>query len=1164
MLTVSDSTPLPRQANTFTPPVEDDIWFDALDYVEIKESWFDACDTLPAEAAAESVVPFTEDCRRCVKQLIGTLGEFKQNELLAAGLAKLLPGVPAAILFAADSLYTAIVERRNIDSAMLHALGLACWSLPDDLNMIARLAAYIRETLISYTGASFLQQFLGSDENGTASHLFTALAIAAIAGKHWLTSEKAPQRAFLRIPAFMANLMVRANHYWRALTNMASAAPASQPISPHQPAFEIDTSIETLAAPSAQPVITAFSANSTALPAYATKATVANRPTIAMQSSASVAEKAHALAAGRLQQHSGLSELMYCNTRKTQTAQRQQDGMLTHTHFHTQCDAVEQAAPLAEQAALSSAHARDALLPMVATAAAATTAHSYLHTLKSKGVVAGSATLGAASLVFGGKMLWDKLHSGSEEVAPPVANAAKAVPGVPKEKNSRIQALNIKGTNRNIFKHYKLVSDLSGKVEPAKPRQMLDTGMLSYGSAVYQSTGFMTFTLPKQKDPVQARMVGVTNILKKGNNKFDFSIRVNTTRSKTTFFTLNERNDKPVFSLAKDGFDLVINHDGFITTIKNAYTSLADVSKFSIDINKGRFSYITVKFNGKEIFSDLLEQGTRHLFLGIDCEKPSPYIRSVDIKDVTKTHTAENDLTIDWANFSSLMKKTGIEFDNDVNPFIKDSAKFYGSKDNLKIRQIRKELLSTLKNKGVNKRAIASEATLTTVLNAVSLNYLMNVLADPNSSREQKEAAIGDYLKTTAADIFSFSAGLIEHMDPYKLVSGEYSTGIKGLLKTGGASVGIIFNAMNFIEGLEEEDILKVMSATIGIAGSIAGVVLSGLSGFGIGLFILAIKFTLDTMDDYGKRGEEREKFFHDTIMNATRNQLYDFTWMAKSNQEGESASGDNPFLLSGINQPEAKEKNDGGNDNLYYLTLQGHQEITPEQAGSINGIVYDTSPDNEIKGFKGFHTKASSGNSKLAHLIYTSSHMVKDTSLNAHANQGKDIITANNNLLEGDDTIVSSSIDAKIETGGGNDIIFVSGQEAVVDGGTGSNIAIIDGQGQKLTLEVRGDNSALLNQRTELLNINSYIISGSGHKVIINCAGIENTIPVFICQQGSTLILKNPTGNGQTAIVKEYGSKARVKENSHYNFLSVPNRVSMGDKTIAMQKGFAVKEVYD
>jgi hypothetical protein len=83
------------------------------------------------------------------------------------------------------------------------------------------------------------------------------------------------------------------------------------------------------------------------------------------------------------------------------------------------------------------------------------------------------------------------------------------------------------------------------------------------------------------------------------------------------------------------------------------------------------------------------------------------------------------------------------------------------------------------------------------------------------------------------------ASSMITGIDPFKLVSGPYAAGVKGLLKTAGASVGVIFSALNFIEGVQEKELAKIASATLNILGAISGVVLSGFTGFGLALFLM-------------------------------------------------------------------------------------------------------------------------------------------------------------------------------------------------------------------------------------------------------------------------------------------------------------------------------------
>lgn len=99
---------------------EQDIWFDALDYVDMDETWFDASDEAFGDQSeynkkADMLVPFTEDCQRCVKQLIGILGDVKQTELIAACLS-FMPGVPVSLVITVNTIYTAVLERKILIS----------------------------------------------------------------------------------------------------------------------------------------------------------------------------------------------------------------------------------------------------------------------------------------------------------------------------------------------------------------------------------------------------------------------------------------------------------------------------------------------------------------------------------------------------------------------------------------------------------------------------------------------------------------------------------------------------------------------------------------------------------------------------------------------------------------------------------------------------------------------------------------------------------------------------------------------------------------------------------------------------------------------------------------------------------------------------------------
>ena len=429
--------------------VEDpDIWFDTIDQVEMEETWFDACEdhqAEPSSSAGETAdlrVPFTEDCRRGVQQLVRTLGEYGENKMLSACLSKILPGTPASLIIAANSLYTAVTEGRNIDTAALHALGLASWYLPENINVVSGLASFIRDTVSGWTDETFLQPLIGNEENQTSIHLFTALAITAIVAGRWMKDAGAPQRGVLKVPAFMANIFIRASHYRAELGNMAGSLPSGAAIpentgpSQRAPAFEVDTQAEwtrdvcdaAVSCTSSIPRLTAFSSNSTASPGAYTRATVQNRPAPATGGNThlSLPEQAHYLAVDKLRQKSGLSDLLYCTDIKTESRQRINEKVVTNAHFNTKCDAIAYPEPLTKETDSLPVHADmpetqvtsaetsrsggDALLPLVTGAAVASVTTPYIQGLKSKTVIAAGAAMGLTGLTVGG-ILWNRFRT---------------------------------------------------------------------------------------------------------------------------------------------------------------------------------------------------------------------------------------------------------------------------------------------------------------------------------------------------------------------------------------------------------------------------------------------------------------------------------------------------------------------------------------------------------------------------------------------------------------------------------------------------------------------------------------------------------------------------------------------------------------------------------
>lgn len=1224
----------------YTQSQDRDIWFDAIDRVIIDEIWFDTGEDDPATSAllagdtADARIPLTEDCLRGVQRLVKSLADYSEQKILSFCLARLLPGTPGYLIMAANSLYEAMIHRRQTDIATLHALGLVSWALPDTVNPVFSLAAFMRETIRGWVDETFLSSFLESEDRCSLSRLAIVLAVTFIVASRWMKHEGAPQRGILRLPACIANMFIRASHYWNLLTHLADShlAPyikdeSDSPLR-HVPAFTVDTNIA-IAEPGDDPLarrFVAFSSNSTLRADACTRATVTGpaRPAGRPDDNLSVAERAHYMAMDKLRQASGLSQIMYCSHLSRELRELREGVMVNHLYFNSQCAAIAEPLPLqprqpavkaiSDVRPLTPGPLHKGMMPLslLGTAIGTLVTSSCLQAPQSKTVIAAKTLLGLVGLGMAGKRVPDSVSAAIPTSARRAHAAEPQTAAAPD-----VQTLTLSASPKRMFETYKLISDYSGSLKRIPARRAINLGLIRPGSGGEKTSGYLTFSLPpknrgadtykiqsasrkrehltqssasqqKKGAPIKPRSeshkpnvagglvafslpvqsngmaihhIGVIKKIQKGISHISFQLKTDTWHGMCTLFILYKNRHEPLFSLSRQGQSLVIETNGIRESRRGFFAGFDPVSDIKITVNRGLISFFDIRINHQHIHMATHATPLKYFSVGVGCRGDSRYYREASVKDLTTRHLKSHDLLTDWSGFVASLRRAGLAIDSTINPFTKEGMRFYGSEKHLQLRAERQALFQGL-GQGRAKRSVSGDAILTTALNAVSFVHLTRVLADPRTDREAKESAILDYLKITSADMFSFSAGLVEHMDPFKLVSGPYSSGIKMLLKNAGAAPGIIFSALNFIDGIEEQDIAKIASASLGILGTVSGVVLSGFTGFGLGLFLMGGGLILDAISDSRKRGQQRELFFKETLLDVTRNRLYHYAWVAKTNQAGESDSRDNDFMLNGANAPDKRQISADG-DILFYETLSGRQLISPSQAGSIDNKTYNTDPERKSGGFIGFKMREKSEQERYSHIIYTSDGSLKDTSYIGHANQGRDRIEADADLLNGDDTIYSRSRHATIDAGEGNDIVFVSGREDRVEGGAGVNTAIIDGLKGKVTLNVFGDGDALLGD-TRLKNFGSYLITGRGHEVIINTRGLSTTIPIFICSGEGRIILRNPESMDGEAMVVQTDNTRKLPTESGYIYASVPNTISVGGKIIALQKGFTVSTVYD
>lgn len=166
-------------------------------------------------------LPFTQECKQAIKQLISLYGTLKLNEFIAHILSESHRHLPIEFINAAYSYYMAVAHKKNIDIALLNTLGYASSRPLADGNTIAELARNARAMIADFLGEDYLQQFIGDRDNELSTNFFTGLAILAIASHFWLRNSPAAERRSLQLPTFLASIILRLSSYWNHLEHMA-------------------------------------------------------------------------------------------------------------------------------------------------------------------------------------------------------------------------------------------------------------------------------------------------------------------------------------------------------------------------------------------------------------------------------------------------------------------------------------------------------------------------------------------------------------------------------------------------------------------------------------------------------------------------------------------------------------------------------------------------------------------------------------------------------------------------------------------------------------------------------------------------------------------------------------------------------------------------------
>lgn len=419
-----------------------DIWFDALDCIEIEETWFDANESCDADwHKIHSQVSFTDDCLRGVQQFVRILAEYEESKLLSMILKNLFPAMTTRIIYAANSLYTAIIEKRQIDLAVLQVLGLATYFFSEKIDFFSQLTAVVRNICRYWIDETSLQASWNDTDPSRGKHLDIIFTIVILIAGRWVKNNHGPRRGILKLPAFMANIFIRASYYRHALESMVSNP---LPLSDSSLIMTIERTqgmrhqrligdgCEALIARHSAKSIRSISYNVLSRPRLAlsmvTSAVLAEGPVrnsrpLAVRDSHSIVKwQAYSRAGDNIPYPTKITHLLYCVSQRTATywqrtfKRRNRVNLSYNDNKPAQqqpINAPDQTLRISYSSHSSAPHYPSAnpLLPVMTASSVAPHLVSSLRSLKTKSVLAlGSVSL-ITGVIVGGKILWHKFQS---------------------------------------------------------------------------------------------------------------------------------------------------------------------------------------------------------------------------------------------------------------------------------------------------------------------------------------------------------------------------------------------------------------------------------------------------------------------------------------------------------------------------------------------------------------------------------------------------------------------------------------------------------------------------------------------------------------------------------------------------------------------------------
>lgn len=178
------------------------------------------------QVAYPAGVPLLEDCRRGLQTLLSQAALCSESYLIGQVLDRLPLDLPLPWLAAVGSAWSGLMERRDLDMALLHSALIASHYLLAPDNWLSLIADRAQQQLCHALGVCApIGLNSGSDQANQTDEVLILLAMITLAGRYCCRTVILPaQRPVIRVAQGISGLFFRAVQYWQLISAIALPA----------------------------------------------------------------------------------------------------------------------------------------------------------------------------------------------------------------------------------------------------------------------------------------------------------------------------------------------------------------------------------------------------------------------------------------------------------------------------------------------------------------------------------------------------------------------------------------------------------------------------------------------------------------------------------------------------------------------------------------------------------------------------------------------------------------------------------------------------------------------------------------------------------------------------------------------------------------------------